>query len=220
MESNGHKIKFAIARGPFNLASFLMGTTEFLMALKIQPDDVNALLVMITDFLVDWLRLQKSTFDSIDGIFLLDDIVGFVGPDDFKSMATSSRNGAVLLGVCGGRNSEGEDYPGDHMNSVVIAGFPYHMPTPRVEAKIQYYDKVFSNQGWNFAYLYPAIQRANQASGRPIRKISDKGAIIFMDSRFKTKYKWISEWVREELEIIPDKPEALIRNLTSFWKAK
>ncbi|MHA2475020.1 MAG: helicase C-terminal domain-containing protein, partial [Promethearchaeota archaeon] len=132
----------------------------------------------------------------------------------------SSNGGAVLLGVCGGRNSEGEDYPGDYMNSVIIAGFPYHLPTPRVEAKIQYYDKVFSNQGWNFAYLYPAIQRANQASGRPIRKISDKGAIIFMDSRFKTKYKWISEWVREELEIIPDKPEALIRNLNPFWKAK
>lgn len=138
--------------------------------------------------------------------------------DNFKSL--SSNGGAVLLGVCGGRNSEGEDYPGDYMNSVIIAGFPYHLPTPRVEAKIQYYDKVFSNQGWNFAYLYPAIQRANQASGRPIRKISDKGAIIFMDSRFKTKYKWISEWLREELEIIPDKPEALIRNLTPFWKAK
>ena len=28
--------------------------------------------------------------------------------------------GAVLLGVCGGRNSEGEDYPGDYMNAVVI----------------------------------------------------------------------------------------------------
>ncbi|MHA2287981.1 MAG: helicase C-terminal domain-containing protein, partial [Promethearchaeota archaeon] len=39
--------------------------------------------------------------------------------NDFKSMATSTRNGAVLLGVCGGRNSEGEDYPGDHMNSVI-----------------------------------------------------------------------------------------------------
>jgi len=137
--------------------------------------------------------------------------------NDFKSMATSNRNGAVLLGVCGGRNSEGEDYPGDHMNSVVIAGFPYHLPTPRVEAKIKYYDKVFNKQGWNFAYLYPAVQRANQASGRPIRKIKDKGAIIFMDSRFKQKSKWISEWIRRELKIIPDKPNALLQDLKSFW---
>ncbi|MFX1375474.1 MAG: helicase C-terminal domain-containing protein [Promethearchaeota archaeon] len=135
--------------------------------------------------------------------------------DEFKAFA--SNGGAVLLGVCGGRNSEGEDYPGDHMNSVIIAGFPYHLPTPRVEAKIKYYDKVFNKQGWNFAYLYPAIQRANQASGRPIRKISDKGAIIFMDSRFKGKYKWIAEWIRAELEIIPDNPNALIQNLSSFW---
>ena len=87
IESNGHAIKFAVSRGPYNLASFLMGTTEFLMAMKMQPDDVNTLLSIITEFIVDWLRLQKSTIDSIEGIFLLDDIVGFIGPDDFEEMA-------------------------------------------------------------------------------------------------------------------------------------
>jgi uroporphyrinogen decarboxylase len=87
IESQGHNIKFAVARGPFNLASFLMGTTEFLMALKTQPNDVNKLLTTITDFIVDWLNLQKETIDTIEGIFLLDDIVGFIGPDDFKSLA-------------------------------------------------------------------------------------------------------------------------------------
>jgi len=139
--------------------------------------------------------------------------------NDFKSTASKPRNGAVLLGVCGGRNSEGEDYPGDHMNSVIIAGFPYHLPTPRVDAKIKYYDKVFNDQGWNFAYLYPAIQRANQAAGRPIRKLKDKGAIIFMDFRFKQKSKWIAEWIRKELELIPDKPKILFQNLNNFWKS-
>lgn len=87
IESQGHNVKFAVARGPFNLAGFLMGTTEFLMALKMEPDDVNKLLTIITDFIVDWLNVQKSTFDSIEGIFLLDDIVGFIGPDDFESLA-------------------------------------------------------------------------------------------------------------------------------------
>ncbi|KKM19534.1 hypothetical protein LCGC14_1654690 [marine sediment metagenome] len=133
----------------------------------------------------------------------------------FKEKA--SNGGAVLLGVCGGRNSEGEDYPGDYMNAVVIVGFPYHLPTPRVNAKIKYYDQIFNKQGWNFGYLFPAIQRANQASGRPIRKISDKGAIIFMDSRFKDKYKWISEWIRKEIKVIPDKPNVLVQHLSSFW---
>ncbi|MBD3197297.1 MAG: hypothetical protein GF317_19740, partial [Candidatus Lokiarchaeota archaeon] len=137
---------------------------------------------------------------------------------DFKSTSTSSNGGGVLLGVCGGRNSEGEDYPGDYMNSIIVAGFPYHLPTPRVKAKIEYYDDVFENQGWNFAYLYPAIQRANQASGRPIRKIEDKGAIIFMDWRFKQKYNWISDWIRKEIEIIPDQTNAIIQTLYPFWQ--
>ena len=65
----------------------------------------------------------------------------------------SKKGGAVLLGVCGGRNSEGEDYPGDYMNAVIIVGLPYHLPTPRVKAKIAYYDKVFRKQGWLFAYF-------------------------------------------------------------------
>ncbi|GAG17059.1 unnamed protein product, partial [marine sediment metagenome] len=34
------------------------------------------------------------------------------------------------------------------------------------------------------------------------------------------KNKWISEWIREEIEIIPDKPNALIQVLNPFWSAK
>ena len=30
-----------------------------------------------------------------------------------------------LLGACGGRNSEGEDFPGDFMNAVVVVGVPF-----------------------------------------------------------------------------------------------
>ncbi len=135
----------------------------------------------------------------------------------FKSLSKKTDNGAVLLGVCGGRNSEGEDFPGDFMNAVIIVGVPYHLPTPRVQAKIQYYNKVFHNQGWVFGYLYPAMQRANQASGRPIRKESDKGAIIFMDSRFHDKKGWISEWVRKEIKIIPDKKNVIYTILSQFW---
>ncbi|MFX1399657.1 MAG: helicase C-terminal domain-containing protein [Promethearchaeota archaeon] len=153
------------------------------------------------------LFIEESGLSASENLLLV---------SNYKAMARNA-NGAVLLGVCGGRNSEGEDYPGDYMNSVVIAGFPYHLPSPRVDAKITYYDKVFNKQGWNFAYLYPAIQRANQASGRPIRKLTDKGAIIFMDQRFKTKYNWIPNWLREELETVPDKTNAIKENLSSFW---
>ena len=87
IEEAGHKIRFAVARGPLNIASFLMGSTEFLITLKTEPDRAHALLRRITDYLVEWLRVQKEAFDTIEGIFLLDDIVGFCGEKDFKEFA-------------------------------------------------------------------------------------------------------------------------------------
>lgn len=87
IEQAGHQVRFAVARGPLNIASFLMGTTEFLMALRTDPGPIEKLLTLITDFTADWLTLQKQWFPSIEGIFLLDDIVGFLGEADFKQSA-------------------------------------------------------------------------------------------------------------------------------------
>ncbi len=87
IEEAGHAVRFAVARGPLNVAAFLMGNTEFLMALKTEPDRIHALLTTVTDFLADWLRLQAETLPTIDGLFLLDDIVGFLGEDDFLTFA-------------------------------------------------------------------------------------------------------------------------------------
>jgi uroporphyrinogen-III decarboxylase len=87
IERAGHAIRFAVSRGPLNIASFLLGTTEFLMGIKVDPDRANKLLDMVTDFLIDWLKLQMETFPTIDGIFVLDDIVGFLGEQDFVKFA-------------------------------------------------------------------------------------------------------------------------------------
>ena len=85
IEREGHRIRFAVARGPLNIASFLMGATEFLMAIKTDPERMHRLLTIATDFLVDWIDYQRECFPSIDGILLLDDIVGFIGRRDFES---------------------------------------------------------------------------------------------------------------------------------------
>jgi uroporphyrinogen decarboxylase len=85
IEAAGHKIRFAVARGPLNIASFLMGPTEFLTAMMMQPDAVEALVKKVTAFLKRWLQLQMDTFPSIDGILLLDDIIGFLGEDAFRT---------------------------------------------------------------------------------------------------------------------------------------
>jgi uroporphyrinogen-III decarboxylase len=80
-----HQIRFAVARGPLNIASFLMGATEFMTSLKTDPELMHQLLAVTTDFLVDWIAYQRECFPSIDGILLLDDIVGFVSRRDFEA---------------------------------------------------------------------------------------------------------------------------------------
>jgi uroporphyrinogen decarboxylase len=87
IEKAGHKIRFAVARGPLNIASFLMGTPEFLEAIKTHPELMHRLLDVVTDFLVEWIAYQREVFPSIDGIFLLDDIVGFVSRRDCEKFA-------------------------------------------------------------------------------------------------------------------------------------
>lgn len=84
IQAAGHKIRFAIARGPLNIASYLMGSTEFLTTMMMQPEKAEVLMKKITTYLKDWLHIQMEAFPSIDGIFILDDIIGFMGEEEFR----------------------------------------------------------------------------------------------------------------------------------------
>jgi uroporphyrinogen decarboxylase len=57
------------------------------MAIMTEPDAVHRLLRLITDFLKSWHKLQKEAIPSIDGMLMLDDIVGFIGEDQFLEFA-------------------------------------------------------------------------------------------------------------------------------------
>jgi DNA excision repair protein ERCC-2 len=135
----------------------------------------------------------------------------------FKSYA--KRGGAVLLGVQGGRSSEGADYPGDQMNSVVVVGVPYAEPTPRVEAQVRYYEKCFPGRGREYGYVLPALKKASQAAGRPIRTLKDRGAIVFLDYRFATKYcrRFLPAWIRRGMKTLPDEGGAIAQELLLFY---
>lgn len=84
INEKGHQIRFAVTRGPLNIATFLMGTTEFLLLLTMEPDKAHLLLEKITRFIVDWIQYQKACFPTIEAILLLDDIVGFVGEEECR----------------------------------------------------------------------------------------------------------------------------------------
>lgn len=84
IEDAGHKIRFSVSRGHLNIASYLMGATELMMEMMTNPEKIHELLVIINDYLIDWHKLQKSYFPTIEGMMVLDDIVGFIGEDEFK----------------------------------------------------------------------------------------------------------------------------------------
>lgn len=83
-----HEIRFAVSRGPLNIASFLMGTTEFMLAIATDPENTHKLLGKITDFICSWLEWQQKCFPSIGGVLILDDIIGFVGETEFDEFVT------------------------------------------------------------------------------------------------------------------------------------
>ncbi|HQG77583.1 MAG TPA: uroporphyrinogen decarboxylase family protein [Bacteroidales bacterium] len=80
----GYQVRFAVSRGPFNIASFLLGTTELMMAVAIDRENTHKLLNRVTDFICDWLSWQRECFPSVDGVLILDDIIGFVGEAEFN----------------------------------------------------------------------------------------------------------------------------------------
>ena len=87
IQEMGHEVKFAVVRGPLNIASFLLGSTELMMGFMMDPENSHKLLETITRFSIQWIEYQKEMFPSIEGILVLDDIVGFIGEEECKEFA-------------------------------------------------------------------------------------------------------------------------------------
>ena len=90
---------------------------------------------------------------------------------------------SLLLGVQGGSLSEGVDFNNGEIKVLVVAGLALDEMTLETKALIDYYQDKFG-KGMDYGYVYPAITKALQSTGRAIRREEDKAVIIFMDERF------------------------------------
>ncbi len=81
------QIKIVAARGPLAIASWVCGVTNLVKNIKKRPEEVQKLLNKTTTLVKDWLDAQIDIFDNVEGILLLDDIVGFLSPGDFDTFA-------------------------------------------------------------------------------------------------------------------------------------
>ena len=83
----GMDIRMVAARGPLALAAHLIGLTGFLMGLKIEPAKTHALLKTTTQLVKSWLMAQAEVLPGVDGIMVLDDVVGFLSKEDYLEFA-------------------------------------------------------------------------------------------------------------------------------------
>jgi DNA excision repair protein ERCC-2 len=138
---------------------------------------------------------------------------------EFKKMGALGKK-AVLVGVCGGRNSEGVDFPGAEMITVCILGIPLARWTHSVISLINYYTEQFGIwKGKEYAYTLPAFRRTNQAAGRPIRTLRDYGVVVLLDERYTHPYyrRFLSAWLNENMEILPNEEGLLQREIEQFY---
>ncbi len=93
------------------------------------------------------------------------------------------KNPGILCAVLGGSVSEGVDFNNKEISCIAIVGLPLQEVTLDVQAQIDYYQKKFGS-GWDYAYVFPAINKVMQASGRGIRSETDKCDIYLLDERY------------------------------------
>lgn len=94
----------------------------------------------------------------------------------------------TLIGFCvlGGVFSEGIDLLGKRLIGAIIVGTGIPQICSEREILKRYYDSKGEN-GFNYAYKYPGMNKVLQASGRVIRTQQDVGAILLLDERFGKK---------------------------------
>lgn len=95
--------------------------------------------------------------------------------------------GKTLVGfaVMGGIFGEGIDLVGDRLSGAVIVGVG--LPGISLERElIKEYFADLQGTGFEYAYLYPGMNRVFQAAGRVIRTAEDRGVVLLIDHRFST----------------------------------
>lgn len=95
------------------------------------------------------------------------------------------REDMILMGFCvmGGIFSEGIDLKKDHLIGAIIVGTGLPMVCSEREILKKYFDANGDN-GFDYAYKYPGLNKVMQAAGRVIRTEEDVGIVALLDERF------------------------------------
>lgn len=123
----------------------------------------------------------------------------------------------VAFCVMGGIFSEGIDLTDDKLIGAVIAGTGLPQVCTEREILKQYFN-VADMDGFDYAYLYPGMNKVLQSAGRVIRTESDRGVILLLDDRFRAmRYREVfpREWQQYQLGSVKN----LEQEIRTFWES-
>ena len=122
----------------------------------------------------------------------------------------------VFLFVMGGIFGESIDLIGDQLSGVLIVGVGLPAIAPFNNILKSHYDLTFNN-GFDYAYTYPGLNKVIQAVGRVIRTKTDRGVALLLDDRFTTrKYLRLYPKFWSHLSVCNDMFE-LNKMIKDFW---
>lgn len=128
---------------------------------------------------------------------------------------TDTPRSLVGFAVMGGIFGEGIDLVGARLSGAAVVGVG--LPAVGLERELiraHFADRM--DQGFEYAYMYPGINRVLQAAGRVIRSEADRGVVLLIDQRYGSEHyrallppEWRPVRVRDG--------EALAAGLRRFW---
>lgn len=128
-------------------------------------------------------------------------------------------NYLIAFCVMGGIYSEGIDLAGEELIGAVIVGIGMPALSYEREAISAYYQDKYE-EGKQYAYIYPGMNRVFQAAGRVIRREDDRGVIVLIDDRFDDPiYRKSLPKLWEGVKFIGS-PKAVNEELKEFWSQK
>ncbi len=125
----------------------------------------------------------------------------------------------ILIGFCvlGGIFSEGIDLKNDSLIGAIIVGTGLPQVCSEREILKRYFDMEGEN-GFDYSYRYPGMNKVLQAAGRVIRTTEDVGIIALLDERFlQIAYRKMfpREWEGFETVAV----DTVAKRVERFWDA-
>ena len=123
-----------------------------------------------------------------------------------------------LAGFCvmGGIFSEGIDLTKERLIGAMVVGTGLPQVCNEREILKQYFDRHGEN-GFDYAYLYPGMNKVLQAAGRVIRTEEDKGVIALLDDRFAGR-RYLEIFPREWRKLTYCNVKTIGEKVEQFWK--